>query len=77
MPEEYLYCLEQAGYNIDDHFDDALRKDAGATPGTIAWLLSTLRIPERLPGDIPRDAIVAYIRELELRLRRRALPPPD
>lgn len=72
-----LYCLEQAGYRIDDHFDDALRKDAGATPATIAWLLSTLRVPERLPGGIPREAIIAYVRELEARLRKRALPPAE
>ena len=48
-----LYCLEQAGYRVEDHVDDALRKDAGATPATIAWLLSTLRVPERLPGAYP------------------------
>ena len=71
-----LFCLEQAGYRIDDYLDDALRKDAGATPSTIAWLLSTLRVPARLPGDIPRDVIVAYVRELETRLRKRAFPPP-
>jgi hypothetical protein len=70
-----LYCLEQAGYRVDDHIDDALRKDAGATPATIAWLLSTLRVPERLPGDIPRETVVAYVRDLEARLRKRAFPP--
>jgi hypothetical protein len=69
-----LYCLEQAGFRIDEHIDAALRKDAGATPATIAWLLSTLRVPERLPGDVPRDAIVAYVRELEARLRKLAFP---
>lgn len=69
-----LFCLEQAGYHVDDHLDAALKKDAGATPATIAWLLSTLRVPERLPGDIPRDAILAYVRELESRLRGRAFP---
>lgn len=70
-----LYCLEQAGYRIEDHLEDALRKDAGATPATIAWLLSTLRIPERLPGDVPRETIIAYVRDLEARLRKRAFPP--
>jgi hypothetical protein len=69
-----LYCLEQAGYRIDDHIDAALKKDAGATPATIAWLLSTLHIPEHLPGDVSRDAIVAYVRDLEARLRTRAFP---
>jgi hypothetical protein len=69
-----LYFLERAGYRIDDHLANALRKDAGATPATIAWLLSTLRIPEALPGGVPRDAIVEYVRELEARLRKLALP---
>jgi hypothetical protein len=69
-----LYCLEQAGYRIEDHLDNALRKDAGATPATIAWLLSTLRVPDRVPGDVPRDVIAAYVKDLEGRLRRRAVP---
>jgi hypothetical protein len=69
-----LYCLEQAGYRVEEHLDDALRKDAGATPATIAWLLSTLCVPERLPGDVPRAAILAYVKELEARLRKHAFP---
>lgn len=72
-----LYCLEQAGYRIEDYLDEALQKDAGATPATIAWLLSTLRVPDRLPGGIPRDTIIAYASELEARLRKRAFPPPE
>ncbi|MEY4577123.1 MAG: hypothetical protein RL701_1826 [Pseudomonadota bacterium] len=72
-----LYCLEQAGYCVDDHLDAALDKDAGATPATLAWLLSTLRVPERLPGDVPRDTIVAYVAELEARMRKRAFPVPE
>jgi hypothetical protein len=52
-----LYCLERAGYRIDDYTDDAMRKDTGATPATIAWLLSSLRVPDRLPGEVSRDAI--------------------
>jgi hypothetical protein len=69
-----LYCLEQAGYRVEDHLDNALRKDAGATPATIAWLLSTLRVPDRVPGDVPRDVIAAYVKDLEGRLRKRARP---
>lgn len=69
-----LYCLEQAGYRIEDHLENALRKDAGATPATIAWLLSTLRVPERIPGEIPREVLAAYIATLEARMRARAVP---
>jgi hypothetical protein len=72
-----LYCLEQAGYRIEDHLDAALSKDAGATPATIAWLLSTLRVPDRLPGEVSRDAIVAYVKALEARLRARAFPATE
>jgi hypothetical protein len=72
-----LYFLEQAGYRVEDYLDDALRKDAGATPATIAWLLSTLRVPERLPGDVSRDLLVTYVRELEARLRQRAFPQTE
>lgn len=70
-----LYFLEQAGYHIEDHLENALRKDAGATPATIAWLLSTLRVPEHVPGDAHRDTIVAYVRDLEARLRKLGFPP--
>lgn len=69
-----LYFLEQAGYRIEEHLEKALRKDAGATPATIAWLLSTLRVPEHVPGDAPREVIVAYVRELEARLRKLGFP---
>lgn len=69
-----LYCLELAGYRFEDHLENALRKDAGATPATIAWLLSTMRVPERIPGDVSRDAIVAYVKDLEARMRKHALP---
>lgn len=70
-----LYFLEQSGYRVEEHLENALRKDAGATPATIAWLLSTLRVPEQIPGDAPRAAIVAYVRDLEARLRKHAFPP--
>lgn len=69
-----LYCLEQAGYRIEDHVDQALRKDAGATPATLAWLLSTLRVPDRVPGNIDRAVIVDYVKKLEARFRVLALP---
>ena len=69
-----LYFLEQSGYRVEEHLENALRKDAGATPATIAWLLSTLRVPERIPGDAPRAAIVGYVRDPEARLRKHAFP---
>ncbi|MDD9970670.1 MAG: nucleotidyl transferase AbiEii/AbiGii toxin family protein [Myxococcales bacterium] len=69
-----LYYLEKAGYRIEDSLDDALTKDGGATPATIAWLLSTLRVPGELPGDVSRDEIVSYVRELEVRFRAAARP---
>ena len=69
-----LYCLERAGYRIEDHLAHALQKDAGATPATIAWLLSSLRVPDKVPGDVSRDEIVRYVREVEARMRAVSLP---
>ena len=70
-----LYYLEQAGYSIEAHIEEALQKDGGATPATIAWLLSTLRVPESVPGDAPRETILGYVKDLEARMRKLALPP--
>lgn len=44
-------------------------------PATVAWPLSTLRVPEQLPGDVPRNTIFAYVSDLEARVRKLALPP--
>jgi hypothetical protein len=34
-----LWALEHAGYRSEDDLADALKKDAGIDPATLAWLL--------------------------------------
>jgi hypothetical protein len=69
-----LYYLERAGYRIEDYLEDALQKDAGATPATIAWLLSMLRVPQTVPGDASAQDIATYVNDLEARMRAVSRP---
>jgi hypothetical protein len=69
-----LMFLERAGHRIESYLGQAARKDAGATPATMAWLLSTLPIPEQLPAGASRAELVAFARDLETRLRAAARP---
>jgi hypothetical protein len=71
-----LYCLERAGYPIEQGLSGALAKDGGCTPATIAWLLSEMRIPDdaRLSGGIVGAEIREWVAQLVKRLRRAAAP---
>jgi hypothetical protein len=66
-----LLALIDAGVDLEQAFADARRKDAGADPATLAWLLDQISIaPEaRLPGGTTparllelRDALVVNLR---------------
>jgi hypothetical protein len=70
-----LYCLDAAGFRVEDFVADAHRKDGGVTPAALAWVLSELVIPDTLPGDVDPTAVRAYVRDLEARMRRLAMPP--
>ncbi|NOU33011.1 MAG: nucleotidyl transferase AbiEii/AbiGii toxin family protein [Polyangiaceae bacterium] len=69
--------LERAGYRVEDALPGALAKDGGATPATLAWLLSEVSIPEgaKLPAETPPAEARAFIADMIVRLRRCALPP--
>lgn len=54
-----LRALEEKGFRVEDYLDLAQRKDGGATAATLAWLLSTLRVP----GDLSE-----YAKDLEKRM---------
>jgi predicted nucleotidyltransferase component of viral defense system len=71
-----VYCLERAGYRVEDALAAALDKDGGCTPANLAWLLSQFRIPNdaSLPGGIDAATLTTYVRDLVARLRRVALP---
>jgi hypothetical protein len=69
-----LYCLEGAGFPVERFLADAQRKDAGVTPAALAWVLSELDIPDALPGDVDAEKVRAFVRALEGRMRRAAVP---
>lgn len=69
-----LYCLEAAGFPVERFLADAQRKDAGVTPAALAWVLSELVVPDGLPGDVSAAALRAFVRDLEIRLRRLSIP---
>jgi aryl-alcohol dehydrogenase-like predicted oxidoreductase len=72
---DVLY-LERMGLRVEDALAPALAKDGGATPATLAWLLSEVTIPEtaRLPAATSPAELRAFIADLVVRLRRAALP---
>jgi hypothetical protein len=71
-----LLALERIGYHVEDHLEAAKKKDAGVSPATLAWLLSELHAPAQMEGvdAITRDALEAFIRDLERRML--VLSPP-
>lgn len=71
-----LWALERAGLRIEDALSDALAKDGGCTPATLAWLLDQVAIPDgmTLPGGVPPNELRAWLRALVVRLRRLAHP---
>lgn len=71
-----LYFLERAGYRPEDDLPNALKKDAGIDPGTLAWLLGRFPV-EPLPimlQPLSADDLRKYRDDLRERLRRLAVP---
>jgi predicted nucleotidyltransferase component of viral defense system len=68
--------LERSGLRVEDALPGALAKDGGATPATLAWLLSEMKVPDRavLPGGVTPTEMRAFIADLVVRLRRAAHP---
>ena len=71
-----VYFLEQAGHSVESALEAALAKDGGCTPANLAWLLSSLAIPEGLvlPAPLTADRLRTYIADLVKRLRFVAMP---
>jgi hypothetical protein len=69
-----LLALVKAGIDLDRAFTDAEKKEGGADPATLAWLLSQVTIgPEaRLPGGIAPAEVIAFRDELVPKLRELA-----
>lgn len=69
-----LKVLVENGIDLARAFDDAQKKDRGAEPSTLAWILEQVTISPRaaLPGGADPVALDAFRKELVLRLRRLA-----
>lgn len=67
-------ALEQAGFALDAALALAIRKDAGLTPATLAWVLSEIQIGDdaRIPGGVTPTALRAFLDDLVARLTRLA-----
>jgi len=68
--------LERAGYSVEAALPAALAKDGGCTPGTLAWLLSEITIPDgvALPAGVSAGELRAYVTALVERLVALAAP---
>lgn len=64
-----LLALEREGFRVENHLDDAAKKDGGVTAATLAWVLSSLQIPEKLPEGFDQPTLEAFRSELERRMR--------
>ncbi|MCX4241193.1 nucleotidyl transferase AbiEii/AbiGii toxin family protein [Paraliomyxa miuraensis] len=71
-----LWALERSGLRIEDALPDALAKDGGCTPATLAWLLDQVVIPEgaSLPGDTSAPELREWLHALVRRVRQVAHP---
>jgi hypothetical protein len=59
---------------VEDHLGDAKKKDAGVSPATLAWLLSSMHAPARVDGATQAE-LEAFIRDLERRMLALSTPP--
>lgn len=68
--------LERAGHSVEAALPAALAKDGGCTPGTLAWLLSEITIPDgvELPAGVSAGELRAYVAALVERLLALAAP---
>jgi hypothetical protein len=66
-----LQALLDAGVDLDVACTDALVKDGGADPATLAWLLDSLVLSSdaRLPADTLPEVLAAFRDDLVARLR--------
>ncbi len=67
--------LVTAGIDIETAFADALRKDRGADPASVAWVINQLSIgpTAALPGGVEPARVVKFRDELVKKLRAMAM----
>jgi hypothetical protein len=72
-----LFYLDQAGYHLLDTLPAARRKDAGLTPGQLAWAIGQVpldRLPAGLLAPLTLDALRAFRARLIDALERLSFP---
>ncbi|HVS18833.1 MAG TPA: nucleotidyl transferase AbiEii/AbiGii toxin family protein [Planctomycetota bacterium] len=69
-------ALEAAGYDLQEALAIATRKDAGLTPGQLAWVLSEVELGEdaNVPGGCTVEELREFLAGFLARLERLALP---
>lgn len=71
-------ALERAGYQVEDALEPASHKDAGLTPGQLAWVLSEIEIgADAQPPGVTVAELRAYLDDLVRRLTSHAFPSDD
>lgn len=70
-----LKAIIESGEDLDQAMRDAERKDAGADPATLAWVLDQITIgpSARLPGGIAPAELDGFRKDLVRKLRVMAL----
>jgi hypothetical protein len=74
-----VFFLERKGLSLEEGLAAGERKDGGLTPAQLAWVLSQMELPESeaIPGDVPRQDLDRYRRDLIDRLLVLARPPRE
>ena len=74
-----VFVLERRGLSLEQGLAAGQRKDGGLTPAQLAWVLSQMVVSatEAIPGNVPRDSLDRYRRDLIDRLLVLARPPRD
>lgn len=71
-----IFALEDMGLKVEESLNLAKKKDSGLTEAQLAWLISGIEIGEEtpIPGNLSRERLKKYLKDLETRLRRCAFP---
>ena len=71
-----VWALETRGYSIETALEQASIKDAGLTPGQLAWVLSQIEIGDDAvpPGGLSARELREYLHALRDRLSSQAFP---
>jgi hypothetical protein len=65
-----LFYLEQAGFKIEEHIEDAKRKDGGFDPAAVSYILSTIEI-QSMPLHLVRPLEISELQSFVDTLRKR------